>query len=66
MRPRRYAICGLPMFGVTKTGQELGGLVGRARSGEDRFAVGFQDAKPVSDIFGMIGARFSGDPKIAA
>ena len=59
-------LCGLPMFGVAKTGQKLGGLVGRTRSGEDRFAVGFEDAKPVADIFGMIGARLGGDTKIAA
>ena len=57
---------GLPMFGVGKMGQKLGCLVGRARSGEDRLAVGFEDAEPVTDIFGMIGARLGGDTKIAA
>ena len=54
------------MFGIGKTGQELGCLVGRTRRREDRLAVGFEDAEPVTDIFGMIGARLSGDTKIAA
>ena len=56
----------LPLFGVGKTGQELGGLVSRARRREDRLAVGFEDAEPVTDIFGMVRTRLCGDTKIAA
>ena len=71
LRQERYWLIerplrGLPMFGIAKTGQELGRLVGRARSGEDRLTVGFQNAKPMADIFCMIGARLGGDTEIAA
>ena len=54
------------MFGVAKTGQKLGCPVGSTRRREDRLAVGFEDAKPVTDILGMIGTRLGGDAKIAA
>ncbi len=53
------------LFGL-KAGEEVAGLRGRARSGENRLLVTLHDAQPVVDIGGVVGARLRRDPKISA
>ena len=54
------------MFDLSDALEVFGSLVGGTRRREDRFAVAFQNAQPVTDIFGMVRTRLGGDTKIAA
>ena len=50
----------------TKRVQEIGRAGGGGGSGENRFCIHAQRAKPVGDIVGMILARFDSDFEIGA
>lgn len=55
---------GLSLFDLSDALEIFGSLVRSTRRREDCFAVAFQNAKPVADIVGMIGAWFCRDAKI--
>ena len=56
----------LSMFDLSNALEVFGSLIRSTRRREDCFAVAFQNAQPVSDIIGMISARFCRDTKITA
>ena len=56
----------LSVFGLSDTLEVFSGLVRSTRRREDCFTVAFQNAQPVADIVGMIGAWFCRDAKITA
>lgn len=65
IKVKRRLLGRLSFLDVAKALQKLGSLVRSARGGEDRLAVALQDAQPVADIVGVVGAWFSRDSKIA-
>lgn len=54
----------LSMFDLSDALEVFGSFVRSTRRREDRLAVTFQNAQPVADIVGMIGAWFCRDTEI--
>ncbi len=60
----RGGLSRLSMFDLSYAFEVFGSLVCSTRRREDCFAVAFQNAQPVADVVGMIGAWFCRNAKI--
>ena len=61
---KRGGLSRLSMFDLSDALEVFSSLVRSTRRREDCLAVAFENAQPVADIVGMIGAWFCGDAKI--